>query len=254
MNENLIAVIYLGRKGAGPAYAYEMTKGLINNGANVIVFISEYIENIESWKKLDLTGLEIIKTSKSTVGFVPNTIRFRIKDYARLKKKYKQYKFSACYIPMGNVWDDFIVNCIGNPLKFYTLHDPISHSSDVNLKNSLIKAVGKALKIGVPKKKSDYVIILSEQFKKYTSERFRLPEEHVIVIPHGLFELYKEVDNGNEFEYDKTKINFLFWGRITSYKGLDILAEAYKKLKEENHNISLTIVGSGDFTPYEDMF
>ena len=43
-------------------------------------------------------------------------------------------------------------------------------------------------------------------------------------------------------------INFLFFGRIEKYKGIQLLAKAYKELVQTPHlDITLTIAGSGNF-------
>lgn len=55
-------------------------------------------------------------------------------------------------------------------------------------------------------------------------------------------------------EYKKDRINFLFFGRIEKYKGLDILAKAYKNLQKAYTNISLTVIGNGDFSDYEGIY
>ena len=49
-------------------------------------------------------------------------------------------------------------------------------------------------------------------------------------------------------------MNFLFFGRITKYKGLHVLAQAYKKLHKEYQDSSLFVVGSGDFSEYKAEF
>jgi hypothetical protein len=53
MNKKIL-VNFIGKRGAGPIYALEMTKGLLKNGAIVYAIISKEIENIDDWKKLDL--------------------------------------------------------------------------------------------------------------------------------------------------------------------------------------------------------
>ena len=74
------------------------------------------------------------------------------------------------------------------------------------------------------------------------------------VMPRDVLNQYKDIKIKQSIEYPSDKINFLFFGRIEKYKGLLILAEAYKSLKEKYDNISLTIVGNGDFTPYNNAF
>jgi glycosyltransferase involved in cell wall biosynthesis len=49
-------------------------------------------------------------------------------------------------------------------------------------------------------------------------------------------------------------VNFLFFGKIFYYKGLDILIEAGNLLAKNNHNFQITIAGScDDFSEYENL-
>lgn len=54
---------------------------------------------------------------------------------------------------------------------------------------------------------------------------------------------------------DKKTINFLFFGRIEKYKGIQLLAKAYKELVQTHSlNITLTIAGSGNLAEYREEF
>lgn len=46
-----------------------------------------------------------------------------------------------------------------------------------------------------------------------------------------------------DYQIIKEKINFIFIGRIMEVKGINELLEVFKKLKEENRNVNLTILG-----------
>lgn len=251
---NKIAVIYLGRMGGGPVYAYEMTRGLIENGNDVSVFISKRVENLSSWMSLKSSSLELIDTFSSAKSYLINTLKFRKEQYRVLKTKYEAQAFDACYIPMGSFWDDMFVDICGNPQLIVTIHDPIWHSSDRNFLEYLKIYLPKLLLVGIKHKRPDDIIVLSRAFREVTSQKKRIDIEHVHVIPHGVFDFYKTVDSGKTYSYAVGKTNFLFLGRICGYKGIDILAEAYKMLKDKYKDISLTIVGSGDFSLYCDLY
>ena len=91
------------------------------------------------------------------------------------------------------------------------------------------------------------MIVLSSIFRKYVSEHYKKRDENIIVLPHGTFETYKEVGN-NQTEASEwygehpDSINFLFFGRIEYYKGLDLLIDALSQIK--NSNWFLDICGS----------
>ena len=50
-------------------------------------------------------------------------------------------------------------------------------------------------------------------------------------------------------------INFLFFGRIEYYKGIDLLLEAFSTIEKKYADcVSLLIAGKGDFSPYRESF
>lgn len=57
-----ISVIYLGTKGAGPIYSFEMVRELVRRNYNIQCIISSYIENYNRWAKLavDNSNIELI--------------------------------------------------------------------------------------------------------------------------------------------------------------------------------------------------
>ena len=54
--------------------------------------------------------------------------------------------------------------------------------------------------------------------------------------------------------YEKDKTNFVFFGRISKYKGLDILAQAYQRVSSQCEDVTLTVIGDGDFRPYQKQY
>lgn len=238
-----VLVNYLGRKGAGAVFSYEMARGLINNGCNVYAIIPDTIDNIEDWKKLSLKKLVTIKTYNSGKSFVTGVIRFFVKDKKKIIKEFKGVYIDCIYIPMLQPWAELINRIFPKAKLIVTQHDPIPHSGSKGVMNYLYTRVTKS---------ADEVIILSEVFKKATSERYKINIDHVHVIPHGIFDYYSQY-NPEKIERN-SKFNFLFFGRITKYKGLHLLSEAYNKLHAEYPDTSLYVVGSGDFTDYKDEF
>lgn len=249
LNPIKIAVVYLGRKGGGALYSYEMAKGLIENGCEVYLFISKYAENLKHWKSLSYKNIEIVKTYKNKFSFVINSLFFRFFKYRLLKKKYKNLSIDACYFPMGHPWDPYISNALNNPQKIITVHDPIEHSSN----NSNVQTLNKAVSIlnkGIFNKKPDDYIILSECFFDYLVSKKSIEHNRIHIIPHCVFDFYETVRNVGYYEYDLNKTNFLFFGRIDKYKGLDVLQVAFEKFNQIHPLSTLTIVGSGDFSNY----
>lgn len=242
-----IVVNFIGRKGGGALYSYEMTKGIVQNGWSVIVIIPNNIENIEEWKKLKGCKIITIKGyNDSYFSFLKTVASLLTYEGRKIKKACKELEIRCVYVPMIQPLTMLINRLFKKKKRIITLHDPVPHKG---AHKCLIYLYTKAAK------QADDLIVLSESFIQYTSDYYGISADHVHVIPHGVFDNYQQIyKKENQHIYEKDKINFLFFGRITPYKGLEVLAEAYKKLSNEFDNISLTIVGSGDFSHYENAY
>lgn len=248
-DKKTIVVNYMGKRGGAPVYAYEMTKGLINNGYDIIAFLSDRVENLESWKQLSPIKLEIVPTFDSSKDFIKSSIKFLTKVLPNLKRKYKEEHVDAVYMPMQHPWMNYIIRLFPEARTIYTLHDPKPHSTNYSISEEL-----KNILSGVKIADMDEIVILSECFRDYVKTKYGFKDKQIHVIPHGIFDFYTKVDDGSSYQYPENKVTFLFFGRIDAYKGLDTLAEAYEMLKEERDDIALTIVGSGDFEPYKKSY
>ena len=238
-----ILINYLGRKGAGAVFAYEMAKGLLENGADVCAVIPTTIDNLEDWKKLPLKKMYTVQTYSNKKDFIGGFFRFVFREKKKIKKYFSGIKFDAIYIPMLQPWSEFVNKIFPKTKLVTTLHDPIPHKGSSRAMNWLYRRVVK---------RSDEIIILSEVFKEKTSMLYGISQEHIHVIPHGIFDYYSKY---SPEKIDRTsKINFLFFGRISQYKGLHILAKAYKKIHIDYPDTSLFVVGNGDFSEYRDEF
>lgn len=243
-----ILVLYLGHRGAGPEYAYEMTKGLIENGIIVYAIISSTSDNVGLWDNLRLNKLVKVDTPEGYRDAVWKTIFHFHKILKKIKKEFRYIRPDVCYTPMGHSWDGPILKYFqGKGCKVVTtIHDVILHQGENGLKQLPMFLYDKIFN----RQKVDKAVILSEAFRTYMEETRGFKSENVIVIPHGTFSNYdiNKIGIPNPI----SEYNFLFFGRIVKYKGIGLLAKAYKKLSEEFDNVSLRIIGSGDLTEHEE--
>lgn len=245
MNDNVIVINYTGRRGAGNLAAYEMSKSLVNNGYKVIPIVSADMENLEIWKKVNFEKIIVIKTYNNNASFVVNTLLFGVKTAPKIKKALKGYKIKAVYCPMLTLWSDRINSLIKNSKIIMAIHDPTPHSG-----TSWILRFLNRKKI-----EYDAIIVHSKIFVEQIS-KIRNSKEKVYYIPLGLLNIYRVIEEKESIvEYDPDKTNFVFFGRIEEYKGLDILADAWKELeKKYQDRITLSIIGNGNFEPYKDKY
>lgn len=235
-------VNYTGRKGGGPLDAIEMTKGLIQNGVPVIAIISEKIENISDWYALPIDVI-VVKGNKNIFRILLTTILFPFTIGPKIKRRTERYNIKYVYCPMGSIWTHKINALFKDAKSMGVVHDPIPHSGDEWMEKYLKDSNFQY----------DLLAVHTEKYREYIENKYNKP---TYFIPLGRHDMYKRCKYKQKIiDYDKTKTNFLFFGRIAKYKGLDILAYAYKKLtRKEKDRYSLTIVGHGDFTPYRELY
>lgn len=240
-----ILVNYLGRKGGGAAYAYEMTKALIDNGATIVCVLSEYLENKEKWKALD-ADIIFIKTYTNYVSFIFNYFANILFKRFKIKKALKKYQIDAVYIPMEQAFMTFINRLLPKKTpKILTVHDVDPHSGD----NLITKAINDIINPRI-RNKAEEIILLSNKFIDRYHEKYGVDKKHIHVIRHGLFSHYNEGES-LPMPIKEAKTNFLFFGRISAYKGIDLLIDAFRDLKK-TEDISLNIAGFGDMAPYQE--
>lgn len=232
-----IALIYLGRKGGGTVYSLEIAKAL-NIKEDVLAVISSQVENLNLWGS---SGIKILKVStfNNKWQVIPSTLN--IIKFINLTKQIKKFNPDIIYYPMGHIWIPILNLFLKKIPKVMTLHDPILHTGEDNFFWKLLQ------KIEI--KQSDRFIILSNIFTNYLKKK-GISIEKIDVIPHGEFSYY------SKYKISKAankKPTILFFGRISQYKGLDILLKAFPIIKKEISECRLIIAGNGDIKPYKQL-
>lgn len=238
---------YTGSKGGGAQYTYELTASLINQGVPTVAIISSLNEDLISWKQLSLEKLIIIDTYKTPKELAIRSVLWN-KNRKHIVNELAEYNVENVIVPMITFWTKRINQLIKDTNLIVVLHDPIPHSGDKNKR--VLQLFGETNIL----KKADYIVVLSKMFIEYVEKKYN-KQNRVISIPMGTTNLYKQIENKIQTpSYDESKVNFLFFGTISKYKGIEILGEAYKKVSEDLDNVTLTIAGSGDFSKYEEYF
>lgn len=129
-----------------------------------------------------------------------------------------------------------------------TMHDPFLHSGKSNFRKKFFRKVAISI---TPK-----IILLNKVQKDKFIETYNINPQRVLINQLGIY------DTINTFKVKSTKdsntnFNILFFGFISSYKGLEYLCEAMRMIHSEYPNITLTIAGSGslyfDFSVYQNL-
>lgn len=120
----------------------------------------------------------------------------------------------------------------------FTLHDPIPHSTNL---------LGKCRNI-VDK------IINKQVTKIILHAKMHLHNPMIKSIKEKCFYTPLASMNSNSHFYDIKRYNdFLFFGRIEEYKGIDNLIIAANELSKKRNDFTVTIAGKGDLTKYSNI-
>ncbi|MDR1285586.1 MAG: glycosyltransferase family 4 protein [Campylobacteraceae bacterium] len=232
-----IAMLYLGRKGAGPVYAYEMALALSKHNC-VFVVLSSFIENKKSWDsvvKVDKNlSVKYVNTYNSIAGFLFSSLN--IFHFIKIIKSINLYRPDLFYSPMEHFWDVAIYPFVKCGLKIKTIHDIKLHKQE----DSFIYRFFHQFAF----KQADKYVILSKKFTKDLVDK-GIKEQNIIHIPHANFSYYADKQENRNFHFNN---KILFFGRILEYKGLHILLSAMKIVTKEMLDIKLVIAGDGNIS------
>ncbi|MBX9866555.1 MAG: glycosyltransferase [Burkholderiales bacterium] len=212
-----IMVLALGKADAGCGkYALEIIKRLaINN--KIIVFKSVYSKF--NWLNLNsgnVTYSNII-TYRSKFEFILATIFIYPFLLGNIFGKLLFGKVDVLYIPYFNPWEYFIIKLfkLFNKKVVYTVHDGVMHYGERDV-------IQERLHFASMDNATD-VIFLTNYIKNLVLSHSQT-NANIHVIPHGIFSLdgilrHKPVPS-------KKKLSILFLGKISKYKGIELLCQS----------------------------
>lgn len=128
-----------------------------------------------------------------------------------------------------------------------TVHDPFEHSGEGNS----VSRKARTIAFRMCRK----LILLNDKQKDMFIKHYQLQKKRVYVNSLGIYDSIRvvESDTGN-MPYTKY---VLFFGRISPYKGIDVLCEAMRLVHEKLPDIHCVIAGGGkmyfDYSPYENL-
>lgn len=242
MNKNpIILVNFICLRGGALSYAYEMVRALSLREAEVFVLLSKEMYSIEEWRKIINVTLIEIDGYSTRLNFFPRLIKFIFTGKKIVRKAVGNRPIDIIYLTHTSFWAWIINRLIKSKVNIYTFHDPIPH----NLKRSFSTWASRDCA-----KFADGIIILSDCFREYICKEYNLPDNHVLKVSFGNQKYYVPAGNNRQHE---TGTTFLFYGRIDQYKGVDILYNAYMKIRENYQNVRLRIAGKGPLAEYIDL-
>jgi glycosyltransferase involved in cell wall biosynthesis len=241
---NHILIIYLGSKGGGVLDTYEITEALTRVGSNSYsLLISQNNPFRERYGKLPFKNLFVVKTHKPSMkDFILQSVL--LKRIFRIVQAIRKDNPSTVFITMIHPWVlpviIYLKAFIPGKKIVYIQHNPGEFESGVSaIQNIILEKLEKILI-----NSSDRIFTLSSAVKEEIAKAFKLPLNKI----HGFsFGAHHAVCSGWRHSgfYKEGVLRLLFFGRILKYKGVDVLTEAYRLMKDENLPIRLTIAGEG---------
>lgn len=227
---------------------YELALGMLEIGVDVSLILSEHAENINDWKKVENKFHKVcyIDTHTSKKNLIQKTLKFVFNGRRKVKDAFKNEHFDFLINTMGNYWDPLLPSLVNADQIITYIHDPIAHSGT--------KWWIKLLR-NQRYKQADQIIVHTRSFISQITELYGFEPEKVHYVPHSRLSSYKDIwvkEKNNNIYHGK--INFVFFGFIREYKGLHVLAAAYKKVSELGYPVTLTVAGSGDFSEYKEEY
>lgn len=245
--EDVLFINYTGSKGGGALYALEMARAFIDQKISCVAVIASHNESLEEWKELPLKSLVIIDTYQSNLSLLNSSIFWK-KNRTIIKEQLSGFNIVVTFVPMITFWSKRINALYPDAETLIVVHDPTPHSGELYYYIQNLFGQQKIIK------KASKVIVLSSNFISYVEKKYH-KEGDVVFLPMGDYDYYdNEAEGKEEIIYGDYLVNFIFFGRISKYKGLEELGKAYEKVAAISNRVSLTVAGSGDFSNYEKMY
>lgn len=127
-----------------------------------------------------------------------------------------------------------------------TMHDPFLHSGKASLRNNIVRAL--AIKF-VPK-----FVLLNESQLDLFSACYKIDRKNICLNKLGTYEV---INVFHSYRRQSETINILYFGHISSYKGIEYLCEAMLNVHKVYSKVKLIIAGGGkiyfDYSQYEKL-
>jgi alpha-maltose-1-phosphate synthase len=127
-----------------------------------------------------------------------------------------------------------------------TVHEPRPLKSDPGIIRRFLLNPVQTFSLKLLAGFSAKVIVHGKNHREHLLE-MKVPEDKIEVISHPGYSFFS---GAPQKEAGKKQNHVLFFGRISSYKGIEYLIQAAKTVKERVQDLVVTIAGEGDFSRY----
>ncbi len=229
-----IALIYLGRRGSGGAISLGLGRALAGE-TRLAAFLSSGLETLLAWQGAQPFAVQVVPTYSGGLE-AAWTLVFpaRIRQLAGLVAAWRP---DVLLFPMFHPWNAALQKALAPAPSIVFVHDPLPHPGLVSWLHARFENASLA--------RAACCVVLSQALVPELVQR-GVPPAKIAVIPHGLIQYPHLGSNGRK----RPGPTLLFFGRITAYKGLDVLLEAFSHARARHPGLQLLIAGEGSLAPY----
>ena len=232
-----IGIIYLGRRGSGGPISFELARHLTTY-AQVFAVLSQQAESLDAWRASSLPWFEV-PTYRSLPGAIWRWLNQT--DLRRIAAQIRLRQPDVLIYPMFYTLNPFLQRHLGDLPSLVAVHDPVPHPGAADRAYHLLEDVSI--------RQATRCLIFSRRFTEDMQLRGARPGG-IDYIPHGELSYYQRVAAPSFQPEPPPENTLLFFGRITAYKGLDVLLEAFHQVQMQRP-ARLLIAGAGDLHPYQ---
>lgn len=232
-------------------YVFGLTNELLSKDVDIELIGSNVLDIPEFHGRAGLTFLNLRGDMDPNVAFSEKILRV-LRYYVKLMSYAARSKFRVFHILWNNKFQYFdrtllmmYYRAMGKQIVM-TAHNVNAEKRDTT--DTLLNRVT----LRIQYKLCSCVFVHTEKMKKELAAEFRVREERISVIPFGINNSVPDTEiSPNEAKQrlglaESEKV-ILFFGRITPYKGLEYLIEAFRKLGSDGANdYRLVIAGKPD--------
>jgi glycosyltransferase involved in cell wall biosynthesis len=180
-----------------------------------------------------LVDVKICVFSKSSLYY---NLKLNLKIYSTLGKANP----TLCLIDdISGLFSSFALIAILNYRVILSVHDPVPHSGERRYFDFILRFY----------RSISHSILLYSEYAKFEFIKNTKRTKNVYATKLLPYNIYKEIKSDNKVVINRNRVEFtfLFFGRISKYKGLEELIEEFDKLINEGYKIRLIIAGTGDY-------
>src|SRR5262245_61911153 len=222
-----IGLMYLGRRPVG-GHTLQLAKAL-SKKADIFAVVSRNSDVFDQWQQSGISMLDVPTFESYAGAFISYLNRPRLR---KLASDIRGFTPDVLVTYMVHPWTPSIQQYLRDIPHVITVHDPMPHPGIIHSMSSSWEAVSA--------RRATRAVVMSNALVS-DLERRGVLKEQIDVIPHGILSFY---DSGVRSQTERRDPNlFLFFGRITAYKGLDVLLRAFLDVNSRFPDTALEIVG-----------